>query len=837
KQLKEVEVVGRAAMSVQKGDTSEFNSKAFKTNPDASAEDMVQKVPGVTMQNGKVHAQGEEVKKVLLDGREFFGEDASAALKNLPAEVIDKIQIFDEKSEQSQFSGQDDGNTVKTINIVTKPDMRNGKFWKVFAGAGTDSRYQAGGNLNIMNGDQRISIIGQTNNINQQNFSTADLLGVTGGSGGRGGRGGPGGYRGGGGASDFQVNTRNGIAQTHALGINYADQWGKKMKVTGSYFLNLTDNVADQRVFREYVLPSDSGQVYSENSRAEAGNINHRLNFRLDWEIDSMNSIRWRPRLTLQQNDGNSDLLGQTLAGNRLLNSTRNNLQTDLLGYNLANDLLYRHRFAKRGRTFSARFTNDVSGNNGDRFLLAENRFLRDDVLETDFLNQYSDLRTTGPTYEADLTYTEPLGKNSSISAEYEIELRRNQADQKTYDYSEIENGYTRFNTGLSNVFRSDYLTQEAGLGYRYSKGRDLIFFSRLNYQYATLTSEQEFPFQTDVKRSFRNVLPFAMLRYNLTKDKNVRIFYRTNTNAPSINQLQNVIDNSNPLLLRTGNPNLEQDYRHRMVMRYSSANPAKSTTFFGLINAEVARNYIANSTFISSTDSVLAGGIPFSRSAQLTRPVNLDGYFSLRSFATYGMPVGFIKSNLNLNASAVFSRAPGQINGQLNFSNTQSYSLGVVLSSNISENLDFTISTNPSYNLVENSLQTRSNNNYFNQNSALRLNWIIWNGLFVQSDITHQYYNGLSAGIDQNYLLWNAGIGKKLFKKNQGEIKLLAFDLLSQNNSIQRNVTETYIEDTQTNVLQRYFMLMFTYNIRAFGGGTSAIPADAPEAAPGRGR
>ncbi|MFC5269527.1 outer membrane beta-barrel protein [Adhaeribacter terreus] len=843
KRLKEVEIVGRAATAVQKGDTSEFNSKAFKTNPDASAEDLVQKVPGVTMQNGKVQAQGEEVKKVLVDGKEFFGDDAAATLRNLPAEVIDKIQIFDQQSEQSRFSGFNDGNTSKTINIVTKPNMRNGKFGKVYAGAGTDNRYQAGGNINFMNGDRRVTIIGQTNNINQQNFSSSDLLGVSGGGGqgGRGGRGGMGGRPGGGpggswngnggGASDFQVSTRNGISKTHAIGLNYADKWGKKVDVTGSYFFNATDNVANQLIFREYVSRTDSGQVYNETSRSDAMNINHRFNFRMEWEIDSMNSIRWQPRLTLQQSDGTSNFFGQTSQFGEFLNSSSSNLNTNLLGYNFNNELLYRHRFAKRGRTFSANFNTDFSDNSGERFLLSEGRSFVQDTLQVTFLNQFSDLNSFSPTLGANLTYTEPLTDKSSLSVDYNASLRRSEADQGTSDYSEAEKAYTLFNPGLSNVFNSNYLTQQVGLGYRYNPSKDLQFMVRGMYQYASLKSEQEFPFQTNIDRKFNNVLPSAMLRYNLTKDKNMRLFYRTSTNAPSINQLQNVIDNSNPQLLTTGNPELRQDYRHFGVFRYSSANPEKSTNFFGMVSGEVAQNYIANSSVISRSANTLPGGIDFGPGKQLSRPENFDGFYRIRSFVNYGIPVTFLKSNLNVNASAIFTRDPSRIDGLLNFAKTQAYSAGIVLSSNISENLDFTISTNPSYNLVENTSQSKSNNNYFNQNSGLRLNWIIWKGLFLQTDLTHQFYNGLAQGIDQNYLLWNAAVGKKLFKNNQGEIKLTGFDLLSQNNSIQRNITGAYIEDVETNVLQRYFMVVFTYNIRAFGGGNAAPE---PERRPG---
>lgn len=827
--LKQVEVVGQAAAAVQKGDTAEYNSKAYKTNPDASAEDLVQKMPGVQMQNGKIQAQGEDVKQVLVDGKPFFGDDPAAALKNLPAEVISKIQVFDQLSEQSKLTGFNDGNTTKTINIITKPDMRNGKFGKVYAGTGTDGRYVAGGSMNFMNGDQRITVIGQTNNINQQNFASEDLVGVSSG-GGRGGRGGGGGRGGmgpggpGGGASDFQVPASNGIAKTHAFGLNYANQWGMNLKLSGSYFFNATDNVANQTIYQEYFSGEDSSRVFLKRNQDNALNMNHRFNARLEWDLDSANSILFRPRLSLQQNEGTTNRLTEGFFRNQRFSNTQSLNSSDMLGYNFAGDLRYQHKFAKRGRTISLSLNGNQNARNGERFVNTDNTTYLDGTASSTVIDQFSDLNSSGPTYGAEVDYTEPLSKNSSLSLEYDATMRRSEADQQTFDYSEEEKRYSVRNEGLSNVFSSDYFTQEAGAGYRYNT-KDITFMSRLNYQYATLKSEQEFPFRKSLDRNFSSLLPMAMFRYNLTKDKNIRVFYRTATNAPSVNQLQNVIDNADLPILSTGNPNLVQDYRQTLVMRYSSANPAKSTNFFGLISGEFARDYIAGSTItnralIADIVAESGGGVNPEEVVQLTRPENVDGYYRFRSFATYGVPLRFIKSNLNLNGSAMFTRAPSLIDGVKNFANTQSYGAGAVLSSNISENLDFTLSGNPTYNLVKNTINTRADNNYFNLNSGLRLNWIIWKGLFVQTDITHQYYSGLAAGIEQNYFLWNAAVGKKLFKKNQGEIKLTAFDLLKQNNSIQRNVEGNYIEDIETDVLQQYFMLVFTYNIRSFGPG-----------------
>jgi hypothetical protein len=255
--LATVVITSTIAPATQKADTLQINASQYKVNPDASTEDLVRKMPGITIENGVVKAQGENVQKVTIDGRELFGDDATAALRNLPAEVVDKIQVFDRLSDQAQFSGVDDGNTTKGINIVTKANMRNGQFGRVFAGYGTDGRYAAGGNTTLLKENRRISIVGNFNNTNQQNFSQQDLLGVTsstggggfrgGGGGGGGGRpqgggggrpqGGGGGNFGGGNTGNFLVGQQNGINRTNAFGINYSDIWNKNVTVTGSYFL------------------------------------------------------------------------------------------------------------------------------------------------------------------------------------------------------------------------------------------------------------------------------------------------------------------------------------------------------------------------------------------------------------------------------------------------------------------------------------------------------------------------------------------------------------------------------------------------------------------------
>ncbi len=835
KELEQVKVKGQIPLAEQQGDTTQYNANAYKTHPDATAEELIQKMPGVVVQNGKVQAQGEDVKEVLVDGKPFFGNDPMAALRNLPAEVIDKIQVFDKQSEQAQFTGFEDGQTSKTLNIITKSNMRNGQFGKAFAGYGYDNKYQAGGNVNIFDGDTRLSIIGQTNNVNNQNFSTEDLLGVVGSNGGnrrRGGRGGGPGGRGGGGrggfqggssggdVNDFLVGQQDGITTTHAFGLNYTDNWADNVEVTGSYFFNMSDNSANQRLNRSYVLPGSQGQTYEEIDESNSQNINHRFNLRLDYKINDNNSLLIRPSLSIQENNGSSRTLGQTYQQESLLNHTNNLFQSDLSGINFSNMLLFRHRFEKRGRTFSVNVNTGYNKNTGESQLLSENQYFEETTF-TDSLNQFADLLADGWSISTNIMYTEPLGERGMVQFNYSTSFQQNASDKYTFNFSENTQDYTDIDTLLTNVFSSNYIAHQAGLGYRFNtQNRKLMFMTRMGLQWSLLDSEETLPDVGSIQRDFVNVLPMAFARYQFTGTTNLRFIYRTSTTSPTMAQLQNVVDNSNPLQLSMGNPALDQSYQHQWFLRYGSTNIEKSNVFFAMLGGQFAQDYIGNSTLIAEQDTVITDGFVLPAGSQLSRPVNLDGYWNLRSYITYGMPLGFLKSNLNMDASATYSRLPGIINDALGFTNNYTLGTGLVLSSNISENVDFTLSARPSYNWAFNTIQEDLNTDYLNLNSSARVNLIFWKGLVFRTDLTHQFYNGLSEGYDQNYFLWNASIGKKLFKNQLGEIKLSVFDILKENTSIQRTVSDAYVEDVQTQVLQQYFMLTFTYNLRNFKVG-----------------
>lgn len=814
--LEQVDISGTAVRAEQKGDTTQYNAAAFKVTQDASTEDLIKKMPGITVENGTVKAHGEEVKKVLVDGKQFFGDDPSVTLKNLPAEVVDKIQVFDKLSDQAAWTGFDDGSGQKTLNIVTRNARSSGQFGKFSAGYGTDDRYLLGANVNFFEGQRRITLLGMSNNVNQQNFSAEDVVGSS--SAGR--IGGMGGGRMGGG-SNFQMGPQSGIFSTHALGVNYTDAWGKKLTLNASYFLNNGETRTDKEVNRQYILGGENSQYYQDSSSSLTENTNHRLNMRIEYNPDTNNSIIISPRLSIQDNQSNS------FSGTRtvddlyvlpvvMLNQSANNNSSMADGYNFNNELLYRHKFGRKGRTASVSIGTGKSYRYRESFLDTKSIYFQQmNNSSNDTVQQFGKTYTNGLNLSSNLVYTEPVGKNSQVQLNYNIAWSQNDNDKRTYNYVSDQLAYTLFDSLMSNIYDNEYLTHRFGTGYLYQTEK-MNLNAGITYQFADLKGNTSFPFNDTTNVGFHSVLPNLMMNYKFTKLTNLRVVYRASTNAPSTSQLQRVVDNTNPILLSTGNPDLKQEVRHFATTRFSHSNKDKTMNIFALLFFQMTNDYIGNSTLVAFSDTVV-NDQEVKRGSQLTIPQNLDGAWNGRALFTMGFPVKPIKSNINFNTGVSYNRLPGLINNARNLSNTYGINLGAVLSSNISEKLDFTLTYNLNYNLVENTLQPDLDNNYFFQIGSAQLNWEFWKGFFFQNSLTYQQYSGLSSDFQDRYTLWNFNVGKKIFKKKNAEIKLSCYDILDQNKSLVRTVTDTYIEDTDTQVLRQYFMLSFTYNLRNF--------------------
>ena len=809
--MDDVEVIEKAIPVVMNADTTEYNADAFTTHKNATAEDLLSKMPGITVDDGSVETQGESVTKIVVDGKEFFSNDPAAVLKNLPAEMVEKFQVYDEKSEQAKFTGFDDGNTSKTINIVTRERFRNGTFGKLAGGYGSEERYLGGVNLNIFNNDRRISVVGQLNNINQQNFSSEDILGVM--PSGRGNRGGGGSGRrgaGGGPSSGGLVSSQSGLSDVKSGGTNYSDEFGNRLKFNGNYFYNNTDNNVDSYVDRDYLLTS-TNQNYIEESNSDSKNINHRLTFRLDYDIDSSNSILFMPNLTLQDNESASYSSGTTYINTGLLNESVSESGSNLSAVNFSPTMLFRHRFKTDRRTFSINLDAGYNNKEGNKDQYTENTYY-DSSTVSETVNQVTDIDNKGYNGSFDISYTEPAGKNGMVMIDAYYSYSNDENNQNVFDLTENNS----LDTSLSNVYSKVYKTQRYRAGYNWNM-KPFMFMADLSYNIADLAGEQTFPYSMDISKTFYSFLPSMMFNYNVSRNRRMSISYRTQNDAPSITQLQNVLDNSNTLQLSIGNPDLAQTYSHSLNFMFFTSKPSKSQSLSLRLSGTVTKNYIANNTIIADKDTVVFDGIELNQGVQITRPVNLSGYISITSFISYGLPVDFIKSNISLDANARYSRTPSISNNIKNFSNSSIFGLGFTLSSNVNEDLDFTLSSNTGYNLVKNSIKEENDKSYLNQKTKLNFYLNVYKGFVLQSEFQHTYEGGLSDDYDPNSYTLNLSVGKTLFNSERGELKFSVYDLLNQSSNIQRNITDTYTEDRQTNIIGQFFLVSFTYNLRTF--------------------
>lgn len=816
--LNEVTVVQERPPIAVKQDTIEYNAGSFKTRPNAQVEDLLKKLPGVEVsRDGTIKAQGQQVNRVLVDGKPFFGDDPKMATRNLPADIIDKVQLYDQQSEQAQFSGIDDGNREKTINLTTKRDKRKGYFGRNAAGAGTNGRYQAQLNVNHFNNrnagpGRQISLIGQGNNINQQGFTMGEGIGVSGaGFGGQGGgRGGGGGSMVGGGGpgssnGSFSSMPSN-ITESLAGGINYRDAWGKRLEVATSYFLNRTRVTTERTSRRENILPNQ--RFISDNtSFSRNQNLNHRFNLRLEAKLDSFTTLRFMPSLSWQQTDLSnlSTQFTRNLTA-QPLNQNETRYNSDGSGLNGFSNLLLMRKFRREGRTVSINLNTVLNGQEILGYNRATNTFFQPQtgVPRPNRLDQQNDQQTNVWTNNLTLSYTEPLSLSKRVEFRYAYSTNQNVSERLTSDFNDSTGRYDLFNPLLSNQFSNVFATHRGGvtfqnrrLKYAYNLGADI--------QQALLNADNQ-SIDTAFNRRFMNLLPTAMFSYNWSRNRTLRLNYRTRINAPSVSQLQPVPDNRDPLNIRLGNPALKPEFYNTISLTFNNFSSAGNKSLFAILNLNQASNRIVNASSFSETG------------VQTTRPVNADGFYSINGFVSVGRQLKPLKINVNWTTNAGYNRGVGFVNGQENFSGNWTIGQGLGLNSNFTGKIEFGLTGNLTYQTARYSLQSSQNTEFFTKTLDLDVFYELPFRFNLTSDLLLMSNTGRSAGFNQRFALWNLALSRQFFKNRQGELRLQVFDLLNQNRSITRNVTETYLEDVQSRVLNRYFMLSFVYNLRKFG-------------------
>lgn len=813
-ELGEAVVIGKAPEVTVRNDTVEYNADSYKVTEGSVLEDLLKKMPGVEVDSeGKITVNGKEVKKVMVDGKEFFSDDPKVASKNLPAKMIDKLQVLDKKSDMAQMTGFDDGEEETVINLTVKPGMKQGWFGNAYGGYGSKDRYEGNAMVNRFVNNDQITFMGGTNNTNNMGFS--DLASTM-----FSGMGGGGGRRGGFGAG-------SGITSSGNAGLNFSKEFKPdKLTLGGNTRYSHSDNDARSKSDRQNILPGDSSSYDNSEAMSRTKSDNFGVDFRLEWKPDTMTQLIFRPSFSLSHsmNDNFSD--ATTLDNERdTVNTNKSNNYSESNGYNLNASIDFSRKLNNKGRVFSA----TLSGGNSDSYSDGMNRsdivyFNQTDALKNSIIDQRSRYDNKGFNYRAYVSWVEPIGHNNFIQATYSISQRKQEALKNVYN-QDADGIYNVLDSAYSQSYRNNFISQRASLSFKSQRAK-FNYTIGLNLD-PSYSSSENFVGDTTLSKITRKVVnlsPMAQFNYMFDKRTNLRIMYNGRTSQPSMTQLQPVADISDPTNITIGNPDLNPRYTNNVFIRFQQFTPEKQRAFMIMANGSYIINDIVSYTSYNQETGV-----------KTTTYKNVNGNYSGNVRMMLNTPLKNKKFSINSMTMASFANSNGYINEEKNTNRNLILSErgGIDFRSSY---LDLGVNGNIRYNATSNSLQKENNQNTFNYGAGGYTTIYLPLNFKIESDVNWSTNSGYGDGFKQNEVLWNASASKSFLKNNQGTLRFKIYDILQQRSNISRSVTASYIQDSEYNTLGSYFMVHFIYRFSIFKGGASASDVKTPGRS-GRGR
>ncbi len=806
--LGEVTITGERPPIAIRGDTIEFNAGSFKTRPNSALAELLKKLPGVLVDaNGKITVGGKSVDRIMVDGKDFFGNDPKIAMQNLPAAIIDKVQVTDTKTREEELSGLPASGDTKTINVTLQKGKDRGVFGRAYAGYGTDKRYDASALLNYFREKRRISLLGAANNINEIGFTVGEAVNMIGG--------------GGGGLRMISINKNSGsfgingmqfggggegLRRSRSAGLSYSDDLGSHFGVNGSYFYGQTNLENQSKSSRQNILPDS---VFYNNSErySEKTDLSHRLSGTLNFK-DSLWRVYYEPYAELTEARGTDRIRSvSTSAGGDKINESSSLYASDQESRRLRNALSAYRKFAKKGQFLNLNLSADNRWLQGDDYNRYLNLFYGGTGTD-DSVNQYIDNSATSNAYRASLRYSHPLSANLRLMAEYQLDWQEGLTDKQTFAYSAASGKYSTPDSAYSNRFRSSTLTQAPQLGldmeadsgrWRMNASADFNVVGLHHYSY---THDIHY----DKDRFF--ISPNFSLSRELPGKAYLRLGYRSTVQQPDISQLLPVADNTNPLYVVVGNPALKPSVYRSAELSYQRFDFKSGNNLSARVEYYATKDDIAS---VTSYDEELR---------QRTTYTNVDGNDGLRLSLNLSKTRSTASQHwqLGLGSFANFSDNHAFVNGVPYTSRSTSLFLRPSLTYGYGELFELTPFYLLNYRInrynIE-ALDTRRSTQY----QAGISGSLYWPGrLTWSSDLTYTHNSDVAPGYRQGYLLWNASLGLDIFRDRRATLQLSVYDLLDQNISVQREVTDTYIEDRQTVILQRYVMLKLIYNLRKAG-------------------
>lgn len=796
--LGEVSVVAVKTPITVKEDTVEYNADSYHTQPNAVVEDLLKRLPGVEVgTDGAITANGRSVSKILIDGKEFFSDDPKVASKNLPANMIDKLQVVDRKSDMARLTGVDDGEDETVINLTFKRGMNQGWFGTAEAGYGTDDRYMGSFNVNRFWEGNQVTLLGNFNNTNQIGFTDSN------------------------GNRFRRFGGNNGITTSKALGLNFNVGKEDIIRVGGDVMWSNTDARTIQRQAREYLFGDYSTWSDINKATRDRGN-NLRADFRILWKPDSFNTLEVRPNFSYNHNKSlDSELTDYFNRSHAQV--SRNVTGGDSKGdsYEAGARVIYSHNFkSRRGRSFSVssnyRFSNVIEKETSFSDFI---RMIEDDPDNTgdaaDDLDQYTDNHTWSNQVMGQFTWTEPLGdvKNGNyLTFSYRANYRWNNADKLVYN---IPDDYTldifppigeEPDPDYSNRYRNNYFNQQIRLGYRKVTQKANL---EAGFALVPQMSKSIFLDNSDknIDRWVWNYSPFLRFRYKFSKQRSLQLNYRGNSSQPSMSQLQPVLDISNPTNKVQGNPNLDPSFNHNMMIRFQDFNSESQRSIMLMGDFQVTQNAIISKTTYDSYGS------------RLTEYLNVNGVWNGRVMNMFSMP---FKNKKWSFSNHIFVNA----NRKVGFNNSiRNASLTFMVSENPGITFrpdNWELEVRPRYSLqtTHNTVQTQGNQTVHTYGGRFDGTYYTPWGLTIQTDLNYSATAGYAAGYNTKTWLWNATISQQFLRSRALTLAVKVYDILGQRSSIRRNVTANYIDDTEYNTLGRYGMITVSYRFNTFGKG-----------------
>ncbi|MCD8265000.1 MAG: TonB-dependent receptor [Tannerellaceae bacterium] len=819
--LNEVIVIAKAPEVVIKNDTIEYNADSFKTTEGAVLEDLLKKMPGVEIDSdGKITVNGKEIKKVMVDGKEFFSDDPKVASKNLPANMIDKVQTYDRKSDMARLTGFDDGEEEPVINLTVKPGMKRGWFGNAYGGYGSKDRYEGNVMVNRFIENDQLTFMGGINNTNNMGFS--DLSSGSGG-----------GFRG-----SSSGNTGNGITNSGNAGLNFSKEVNNKLSWTGSTRYSFSNNTTNYKSTKENYLPNDSTSAENNRSTRKRDNDNVAANFRMEWKPDTSTTIIFRSDFSYTKGYNWQEESFETLAGGPDSRDTANMGSSTYLThterYDLNAQLEYSRKMNAKGRVLSFSVSGGISNsdengeNRSDTYYFNNINGIKDEIIDQEIKYE-----NNGFNYRAYLSWVEPLGRNYFLQATYSI--RQNKQESLKYAYSRDEETglYTLLDTVYSQSYRNNFINQRASISLK-SQREKYNYTLGLNLDPSYSHSESFVGDSTlsTISRNILNFSPMAQFNYMFNKRTNLRINYNGRTSQPSMTQLQPVTDNSNPLNEVTGNPNLKPTYTNNLSIRFQQFTPEKQRAFMVMLNGTYTLNAIVSKTQYAEDKS----------GKRTTTYENVSGNYNGNIRVILNTPLKNKKFSINSMTMSSLNNTNGFINGEKNIN--KSFILSERTGINYRSNLfDLGLNGNISYNGITNTFQEQNNQNTLNYTIGGETTIYLPLNFKIESDLSYISNAGYAAAYKQQDLLWNASASKTFLKKNQATLRFKIYDILQQRSNINHTVTADYFMQSEYNTLSSYFMVHFIYRFSVFKGSGGAPEGALPgerrrnEPPPGSGR